>query len=161
MGKINYGRVIRGGIVGGIVAGTLDCFFNGVLLGQQWVDAMKALNHPNAFTGSAFLIVLFLSFILGFILTVWMYAAIRPRFGAGVRTAVYVGLIAWAFARFLPNLGNVIIGGFFPRRLVVYSTLLEIVEFVVGAIVGAALYREAESTSVDYPVAVEARQTMR
>ena len=34
MGKINYGRVILGGIVGGIVAGTLDWFFNGVLLGQ-------------------------------------------------------------------------------------------------------------------------------
>jgi hypothetical protein len=36
MGKINYGRVILGGIVGGIVAGFLDWFsmaFDGPALG--------------------------------------------------------------------------------------------------------------------------------
>lgn len=156
MGKINYGRVILGGIVGGIVAGFLDWFFNGVLLGHLWADAMKALNHTNAFR-PAFLIVLFLAFILGSILTVWMYAAIRPRFGGGVRTAVYVGLIAWAFAGLLPNIGNVITG-ILPQRLVLYNMLFEMVEIVGGTIVGTALYKDAESTA-DNPTAAEARQT--
>jgi hypothetical protein len=159
MGKINYGRVILGGIIGGIVAGTLDWFFNGVLLGQRWADTMKALNHPTAFSGPAFLLYNYLSFIVGGILLIWVYAAIRPRFGAGVRTAVYAGLVVWALAILLPNTGFMV-AGIFGRRLALYTTLFGIVETVVGAIIGAALYKEAESTAA-YPAAAQARQTVR
>jgi hypothetical protein len=42
----------------------------------------------------------------------------------------------------------------------VYSTLAGIVELVVAAIIGAALYKEAESTAA-YPAAAEAPQTTR
>jgi hypothetical protein len=161
MGKINYGRVILGGIAGGIVAGTLDWFFNGILLGQLWTDAVKTLNHPLAFTGPAFLpLGVYLPFIVGSILLIWVYAGIRPRFGAGVRTAFYAGLIAWAFADLLPNT-SWYVTGIFDGRLMLYSTLFGMVEIVVGAIVGAALYKEAESAPADYPVAAEARQAMR
>lgn len=153
MGKINYGRVILGGIVGGIVAATRDWFFNGVLMGQRWENTMKSLNRPNAFSG-AFLFSLFLAFGIGGILVVWMYAAMRPRFGAGMRTAVYAGLIAWAFWGLLPNALNMVMG-LYGRRLTLYTTLAGIVEGVVLAIVGAALYKEAESTAV-YPAAAEA-----
>ena len=143
MGKINYGRVILGGIVGGIISGFLDWFLNGVLMGKLWEDAMKSLNRPNAFSG-AFLFCLFLVFSGGGILLVWVYAAIRPRFGAGVQTAVCAGLVAWAFAGLLPGIMNVVTGLYSPR-LVLYSTLAGIVETVVGAIVGAALYKEDAS----------------
>ena len=158
MGKINYGRVILGGIVGGIIMGFLDWFLNGVLMGKLWEDAMKSLNRPNAYSG-AFLFWLFLVFSIGGILLVWVYAAIRPRFGAGVRTAVYAGLVAWAFAGLLTNIMNAVTGLYSPR-LMLYSTLAGIVEGVVGAIVGAALYKEEESTA-DYPAAAAARQTTR
>ena len=144
MGKINYGRVILGGIVGGIIAGFLDWFLNGVLMGQLWEDAMKSLNRPNAYSG-AFLVCQFLTFSIGGIVLVWVYAAIRPRFGAGVRTAVYAGLVAWAFAVLLPNMMNAVTG-LYTLPLILYSTLTGIVELVVGSIAGAALYREAELT---------------
>jgi hypothetical protein len=157
MGKINHARVILGGIVGGIVAATLDWFFNGVLLGQQWNDAVKMLNHPDAFSGSAFLPVLYLIFIVGNCLVIWIYAGIRPRFGAGVRTAVYAGLVTWALAILLPNTDFVVMG-LFGRRLMLYSTLFGIVEVAVGAIIGAALYKEAESTAA-YPAAAGANRT--
>lgn len=149
MGKINYARVIFGGIVGGIVAATLDWFFNGVLIGQLWDDAMKSLNRPNALAGAAFLVVLYLLFIGGGILVVWMYAAIRPRFGAGVRTAVYAGLVAWAFSSLLSNLENVV-NGLYDPRLMLYDTLFGLISVVTGAVIGAALYKEAESTPADY-----------
>jgi hypothetical protein len=158
MGKINYGRVVLGGIVGGLVAGFLDWFLNGVLVGQHWVNAMKSLNRPNAFSG-AFLICLFLVYSIGGILIVWVYAAIRPRFGAGIRTAVYAGLVAWAFASLLPGTMDAVEGLYSPR-LMLYAILAGIVELVVGAVIGAALYKEAESTAA-YPAAAEARQTTR
>ncbi len=159
MGKINYGRVIVGGIVGGLVAGFLDWFLNGVLMGQQWDDAMKSLNRPNAFSG-AFLYCLFLVYVVGGILLVWLYAAMRPRFGAGVRTAVYTGLIIWALGGLLPNIMNAVIG-LYSTRLTIYSTLAGMVELVVGSTVGAALYKEAETVHADYPVAAEASSSAR
>ena len=145
MGKINYGRVILGGIVGGIIAGFLDWFLNGVLMGQLWEDAMKSLNRPTAFSGAAFLFCLFLLYSIGGILLVWVYAAIRPRFGAGVRTAVHAGLVVWALVDLLPNIMAAVTGVYSPR-LMLYSTLAEVVALVVGAIAGAALYKEAEPT---------------
>jgi len=160
MGKINYGRVILGGIVGGIVAGTLDWLFNGFVLGQLWADTMKSLNRPNAFSGPAFLpFGVYLPFIVGGILLIWVYAGIRPRFGAGVRTAVYAGLIAWAFAVLLPNMSWYVTGNV-SGRLILFNTLFGIVGTVAGAIVGAALYKEEESTA-DYPAAAGARQATR
>lgn len=156
MGKINYGRVVLGGIVGGLVAGVLDWFFNGVLMGQRWEDTMTSLNRPNAFSGT-FLFCLFLAFSIGGILCVWVYAAIRPRLGAGMRTAAYVGLIAWAFWCLLPNILNMVMG-IYGRRLTLYTTLAGIVEGLVLAMVGAALYKE-EATAA-YPAA-EAHQAVR
>jgi hypothetical protein len=143
VGKINYSRVILGGIVGGLIAGFLNWFLNGVLMGQLWEDAMKSLNRPNAFSG-AFLVCLFLAFSIGGILVVWVYPAIRPRFGPGVRTAVYAGLVVWAIAS-LPNMMHAVTGLYSPR-LMLYSTLAGIVQTVVGTIAGAALYKEAEPT---------------
>jgi len=150
MGKINYGRVILGGVIGGIVAGFLDWFLNGVLMGQLWTDAMNSLNRPNAFSAT-FLVCLFLVYSIGGILMIWMYAAMRPRFGGGVRTAVYAGLVVWAFSGLLPNVMNAVTG-LYTRRLMLYSTLAGVVELVAGAMVGAALYKEQESTAV-YPAA--------
>lgn len=155
MSKINYGRVILGGIVAGIIADFLDWFLNSFLVGHHWENAMKSLNRPNAYHG-AFIYWLYLGYMIGGILLVWVYAAIRPRFGAGVKTAVYAGLVVWALTS-LPNISNAITGMFSPR-LMLYATFTGAVEVVIGAIVGAALYKEAESTSV-YAAASEARQT--
>jgi hypothetical protein len=162
MGKINYGRVIVGGIVGGILAASLDWFFNGVLLGQRWDDTVTALNHPGAFTASpvTFLVGLYLIFIVGNTLIMWLYAAVRPRLGAGMRTAVYVGLVTWVFGFVLPNTSWALIG-LFGRRLLFYNTLAGIVEVVVGAVVGAALYKEAVSVPANYPVTAGASPSAR
>jgi hypothetical protein len=153
MGKINYGRVILGGIVAGIIAGFLDWFLNGFLMGQHWENAMKSLNRPNAYHG-AFIYWLYLGYMIGGILLIWVYAAIRPRFGAGVRTAAYAGLVVWALTALLPNITNAVIGLYSPR-LMLYATFTGTVEIAVGAIVGAALYKEAESTAAAYREAAE------
>jgi hypothetical protein len=54
---------------------------------------------------------------------------------------------------------NMVTSPYNNPRLMLYTTLFAIVEFVAGAIVGAWLYKEAESTAA-YPAA-EARQTTR
>ena len=72
---------------------------------------------------------------------VWIYAAIRPRYGAGPSTAVRAGLTAWALAVFLANLSYYPLG-VFPERLLVITTIVALFEIVIGTVAGAWLYTE-------------------
>ena len=82
----------------------------------------------------------FVPFLLG-IGAVWIYAAIRPRYGAGPVTAVRAGLAAWALAVFLADLSNYPLG-LFPGRLLVITSVVALFEIVVATVVGAWLYKE-------------------
>ncbi len=77
------------------------------------------------------------------ILVVWLYAAIRPRLGAGAKTAVYAGLAAWAMGILLPNIAFMGVAGLFPPGLTTMTTALAIVEWVLAALAGASLYKES------------------
>jgi hypothetical protein len=145
MERINMGRVILGGIVAGIVADVLGYVVDGVILAPQWADAMKALGRPD------FGMTQIVGFnILGLaygIFAVWLYAAIRPRYGAGPRAAVCAGLAVWVAGVLLPNAGFMGAAGLFPTNLTVMTTLAAIVEWVAAALAGAALYKEAAGSA--------------
>jgi len=143
MGKINMGRVLIGGIVAGIVADILGYLVDGILLAPQWAAGMKALGHAN-FSSNQWIWFNLLGLVSGIAL-IWIYAAIRPRFGAGVKTAVIAGLTVWVVGYLLPNLGFMWAAGLYAHQLTVLTTLGNVVEIVVGAIAGAALYTESAS----------------
>lgn len=87
MGKIGAGRVIAGGLVAGLVI----MGANGVALKQLLVMMkLDGWSMPGLFTGWAKIA----EFLLG-IGIAWLYAAIRPRLGAGPRTAIIAGLAGW------------------------------------------------------------------
>src|SRR6185503_669852 len=101
MGRINMGRVVVGGLLAGLLINVSEAILNGVLFGEENNAALAALNRPPMDNG---MIVWFV--ILGFglgIVAVWLYAAIRPRFGPGVRTAVLASLAVWVLAYLYPN----------------------------------------------------------
>jgi len=139
MGKINLGRVVLGGLLAGLIIIIGEYLLNEVLLGKGWDDAMATLNRSAPGTESmALYIILF--FALG-IFSVWIYAAIRPRFGAGPRTAVCAGLIVWFLASFLVSV-SMLPFHLFPRRLLLYATLWELFEFPIATLIGAWIYKE-------------------
>ncbi len=141
MGKINMGRVVIGGMVAGIVGDLLDYPVDGVWLSTLWGKDMVLLGHPT-FSSSMWIGFDLLGIVTG-IVAVWLYAAIRPRFGAGVKTAVRAGVIVWILESLVPNASFMYVGGLFSKHLTLYTTLGGFVEIVVGTIVGAWLYREA------------------
>ncbi len=143
MGKINIGRVILGGLVAGVVADVLGYLVDGLLLGSIWNDRMQKLNHP-ALSSTQLIELNLLGLVTGIAL-VWIYAAIRPRFGAGVKTAIYAGLAVWVVGVLIPNLSFMCAMGLFGRHLAAYTTAGALVEIVVAAIAGAALYKESAS----------------
>ena len=139
MSKINVGRVILGGIVAGIVIDIFEYVLNGVVLASQWNDVMKALNLPMIGMNQILWFNIF-GLVLG-IAAVWTYAAIRPRFGAGAKTAVYAALLTWVTAYLLPDAFNMV-SGIFPMQLTIIIACVGLVEIIVATIAGAWLYKE-------------------
>ena len=140
MGKMNVRRLILGGIVAGMVFNIVDYLVDIVILGPQWTEGFKALGHngfsTNQLIGSG------VTGLVGGTVAVWIYVGIRPRFGAGPKTAVYAGLAVWIVGILLPNLIFMRIFGLFPGRLTVMTTFGALLETVPGAVAGAALYKE-------------------
>jgi hypothetical protein len=145
MSRINLGRVVLGGIVAGIVANILGYVVDGVLLAPQWTAAMKALGKSD-FSTNQILAFNVLGLAMG-IFAVWLYAAIRPRYGAGPKTAVCAGVAVWVAGALLPNASIMGVTGLFPSDLTLMSTLAGIVEWGAGALAGAALYQESAETA--------------
>ncbi len=141
MGKINIGRVLLAGIVAGIVGNILGYLVDGLMLAPQWTAAMTALGKTE-FSVNQLIVFNVLGLING-IFVVGVYAMIRSRYGAGPRTAVYAGLIVWAIGSLLPNASLMGATGLFPSNLVVMTTAAAIIELVVAALAGAALYKES------------------
>lgn len=142
MGKINVGRVILGGIVAGIVANILGYLVDGLWLGPRWNVEMQFLGHAELSTHQ---IVLFnlLGFVTG-LAAIWIYAAIRPRFGPGMKTAICAGLAVWVVGVLVPNASFMYVTGLFTRHLTLYTTLGGLAEAVLGTIAGAAVYKEED-----------------
>jgi hypothetical protein len=140
MGKINMGRVLVGGIVAGIVLNILGYIVDGLLLAGEWSEGFKALGLSNMSVGQIIWINLFN--LLAGIFIVWIYAAIRPRFGPGMKTAIIAGLAVWAIGVFWPNIAIMWIAGLFHPNLTIHTTLGGIIECVAAALAGGFLYRE-------------------
>jgi len=144
MGKINVGRVILGGIVAGIVSDLLGYLVDGILLAPQWSYGMWKLGHPALSTNQ--IIWFNLLGLAAGIALIWIYAAIRPRFGAGAMTAIYAGLAVWFIGVLIPNASFMFVAGLFGKHLTLYTPAGGLVEPLAGALAGAALYKE-ESTA--------------
>lgn len=139
MNGINLGRVLLGGLIAGLVLNIGESVLNMLFLGSEWEAAMRALNRPPV-GGGAIGILVALGFALG-ITAVWLYAAIRPRYGAGFRTAVCAGLFVWTLAYAWPALSGMPMN-VFPHRLFVISMLWGLFEVPIATVAGAWLYRE-------------------
>jgi hypothetical protein len=146
MAHTNRGRVILGGFLAGVVINIVEFITNGVVLKEAWGQAMTALGKPAQLSAGAILIFNIWGFLLG-IAAVWLYAAIRPRYGAGPKTAIRAGFVAWAIAVFLANLGNYPLG-LFPTNLLVISSIVALIEIVIATVAGAWLYKEEAATEV-------------
>lgn len=140
MNKINFGRVLLGGLVAGAIFNLGEWLLNGVVLRSQMEEFFKRCGFPQP--GTKFLVIaVAITFVLGIVLVLG-YAGIRPRFGPGPKTAILAGLFAW-FGVVVFN--NIIAAGLGMITTNMLAIVLgwELVEYLLAALVGAALYKEA------------------
>lgn len=140
MGKINFGRVLLGGLVAGIVLNIGEFLLNGKVLAKEMEEMFRKCSIPMP--GSKFfVIVVVITLVLGIVIVLG-YAAIRPRFGPGVKTAIIAGLFAWFGVYFYQSVIGAALG-FVPTNMLVIVLAWGLVEYCVAAIAGAWLYKEA------------------
>lgn len=146
MAHTNRGRVILGGLLAGVVINVVEFITHGLILRESWGRALQALGKPEAFSAGAIVVFNIWGFLLG-IAAVWLYAAIRTRYGPGPITAVRAGLVAWGLAALLPNLAGLPMG-LFPAGLILTATIVSLIEVVVATLAGAWLYREEPASAI-------------
>jgi len=142
---INTKKVLIGGIVAGVVMNVID-FVVQYILGARMKaesDAFKPGMADAMMTGSAIATSVVMDLILGIAL-VWTYAAIRPRFGPGPRTAMYAGFLFWVLA-------SIFFSGFLHMGMMSTGlwwsyAFFGLVNFLVSAWAGAKVYSEDSVT---------------
>jgi hypothetical protein len=142
MNKINWVRVIVGGLVAAIILFLTDGVFHERMIGADWKAVYDGLGVA-APKHSAAGILYFAVFELGRgLISIYLYALMRSCCGPGPKTAVMAGVVAWiAFsvtgpAQFIPL-------GFYSNALWVKVAAFQLITSIVAAIAGAAIYKDS------------------
>jgi hypothetical protein len=139
MGKINFGRVLLGGLVAGIVLNVGEYILNDKVFAPQMKEYLAKHNFPTS-GGNAVIVAIVMTFVLGLVIVLG-YAAIRPRFGAGPKTAIIAALFAWFGVYVYPAI-LLAAFGFVPTNALPIALVWGLVEYIIAAMIGAWLYQE-------------------
>ena len=138
---INNGRVIAGGLLAGLIINVLDTMWNlTVLAGDNEAMVDRLGLDPVVLTSFFYAIPwMVVNFVIGPVI-VWNYAAMRPRLGAGPRTAILAGLVPYvAITAVLCGFAGM---GVFTVPMVVKSSALALLNVAVASMAGAWMYKE-------------------
>jgi hypothetical protein len=142
MASINTGRVIVGGLVGGVVANACDMLWNMTVMKDDLTAMAQkfGVDPAAALSMSAVAPWIVIDFVLG-LLTVFTYAAMRPRFGPGPKTALIAGITLYlgitAILYGFTSMGMMSLGAFGR------GSATALVTTILGSLAGAAVYKEA------------------
>jgi hypothetical protein len=139
MGKINVARVILGGLLAGLIINITETVLNLYVLQEESTAMLERLGLQFPGTNQIGILVA-MTFVQGIVL-IFLYAGLRPRFGAGVKTAVIAALIMW-IVFMMGAVADVVIG-LTPANLVVFAGAWSLVETIIAAVAGAWVYKES------------------
>ena len=139
---INTPKVVVGGLAAGVVMNVSGFLVQGMLLGKRMEDEMTAVaptlkgKGMDAGTMTGRVVT---QFVMG-ILLVWLYAAMRPRFGPGPKTSFLAAFVVWlcGFVFYMDwlYLGMMSVG------LYAIVSIAMLITCAAAAWVGAMLYKE-------------------
>ncbi len=141
MGKISCTRVLIGGLIAGVVLNVLFFAVWGPLVGRSLNATLLALGHPMQETVGTTVLMVVLGFLMG-IVAIWLYAAIRPRYGAGLGTAALAGVAAGLLMGVFPDIAWGLLLRLIPARVWVADAVFSLVAVVIATLLGAWVYKE-------------------
>lgn len=147
MSTMNRRRVVVGGLVAGGILVLLDLLVSPPAIRAYVAAHPHAVSPVLAASGNAARVAVVAAakdVLWGFAI-VWCYAAIRPRFGPGPRTATYAAVLAWVIALPMYVLNYAFGIASFGFTCIVGVTAL--LSFLIAGYVGGMLYREQGATT--------------
>jgi hypothetical protein len=137
---MNWKRIVAGGLAAGVLIDVFEGGLSGLFFGEQFRAEMAHLGLPLRVGPAGALFFVAWGFILG-IVSVWLYAAVRPRLGPGPRTALLVALAVWVVSGVLPHVRDAVLGILSPQ-LSLKFILFQLVWQIAATLLGASIYRE-------------------
>jgi hypothetical protein len=140
---MNFRRILLGGFLAGVIYNIVEIGVNGAILGTEWKawqTSLGSADHPPA-AGVAMGLWTLVGFGWGFV-GAWLYAALRPRFGPGPKTAILTGLTLWIIGWLLNELEQVALGDI-PHILLVGASIAGLVASLIAMLVAGSVYRES------------------
>ena len=140
MKDINLRRVVLGGLLAGLVLNFGEFLLNDLVLATQMQEffSRTGLTPP----GTSFMVAaVSLTFLTGIVL-ILVYALIRPRLGPGPKTAIVAGLLMWFGIYVYCGIVNGLALSV-PTNYILITIVWGLVEYVIAALAGAWLYKEA------------------
>jgi len=138
---MNLGKVVTGGLLAGLLFNIGDFLINGFVLAADGQELARRFGTDPAalmsFAGIAPWLAV--DFLMG-LLVVFTYAAMRPRFGPGAKTAIVAAFVPFAAATLV--LSGFTSMGMMTTGMLVRGAIASIVNMSIGAIAGAAVYSE-------------------
>jgi hypothetical protein len=136
--KVNLARVILGGILAGTIINVSEWVLHDVVMREEFRSHLGSLGRTNPEDVATVVWWNVWGYILGFT-AVWLYAAIRPRYGPGVATALRAGFAAWILSCVLMTItmANLRLFPFMPMAF-----LWSLFGDLIGTVAGAAVYKE-------------------
>lgn len=139
MPKIHWRRVLLGGLLAGLIVNFSEFIVSGILLRDDWEQAMLALNRP-LLSSMREIVALQIWGLLTGLSTVALYAHLIDRYGSGWSTACIAGFAVWVVGYFSGTMTGAAMD-ILPLKLAVDTTLAGLIEIIGASIAGAALYR--------------------
>lgn len=143
---MNTSKVLVGGLAAGVVLNVIDFITNMYILGDRMKAEMNAVAPGLAdkmMTGGAIAGYVIMDFVIG-IMLVWLYAAIRPRFGPGPKTAVYGALFVWLL--FGIAYSGYLMSGMMSGSTFTMGSVIALINVLLASWLGARLYTEGPAT---------------
>ena len=130
---MNAKRIIPGGLLAGSV----------IIIGEIVRPAIFADATPASGGSMPIGVFILRGASLG-IFCLLLYAAVRPRLGAGVKTALTVGILVFLVGTLFPPFG-LTMQAFAPPRLLLETIIWNAIQLPLATVAGAWLYRETAS----------------
>jgi hypothetical protein len=134
--------MLLGGLVASIILFAAGGIVNGAILSDDfkaWSGSMgNLINHLSL--SHAMILWIIMDLIQG-IGGVWIYVAIRPRFGAGPKTALLAGLMLWLVSKLAVAL-DILALGVLPHKILHGQLIGSFVGILLAVLIGAWLYKE-------------------
>ena len=146
---MNSSRILLGGLIAGLIMNGSEAVLHAGILGDETGLLYERFRIGIPGTAVNLILLIFATFVLGLV-AVWLYAAIRPRYGTGPRTALIAGVTVWLLSHLW---SGVYLGagyaGIITPKLAWIPVAWGLLEAPIATMVGAAFYKEADRRDSD------------